>query len=50
MASIKAWRFSSGSVSEAGLKELNNWMDFWHFRFKQWGSHISHVSYSIQNG
>jgi hypothetical protein len=37
MASIKAWRFSSGSVSEAGLKE-------------QWGSHISHVSYSIQNG
>jgi hypothetical protein len=50
MASIKAWWFSSDSVSESGLKELNNWMDFWHFRFEQWGSHISEVTCSVQNG
>jgi hypothetical protein len=50
MASIKAWWFSSGSVSESGLKELNNWMDFWHFRFEEWGLHISEVTCSIQNG
>jgi hypothetical protein len=50
MASIKTWWFSSGSVSEARLKELNSWMDFWHFRFEQWGSHIYEVTCSVQNG
>jgi hypothetical protein len=44
MASIKAWWFSSGAVSESGLIELNNWIGFWHFRYQQWGSHISQVS------
>jgi hypothetical protein len=32
LASIKALWFSSGAVSESGLKELNNWIGFWHFR------------------
>jgi hypothetical protein len=41
MASIKTWWFSSGDVTEARLKELNSWIDFWHFRYEQWGSHIS---------
>jgi hypothetical protein len=49
IASIKAWWFSFGAVSEDGLKELTNWIDFWHFRFEQWGSHISQVNYSIPN-
>jgi hypothetical protein len=35
LASIKAWWFSSGAVSESGLKELTNWIDFWHFRYEQ---------------
>ena len=33
MEAIRAWRFSSGVVSEGGLKELNDWLSFWHFRF-----------------
>jgi hypothetical protein len=36
MASIKAWWFSFGAVTEAGFKELNSWIDFWHFRYEQW--------------
>ena len=38
MEAIKAWWYSSGGVLEGGLKELNYWMNFWHFRFYQWGS------------
>jgi hypothetical protein len=34
MASIKAWWFSPGTVTEVGLKELNSWIDFWHFRYE----------------
>jgi hypothetical protein len=44
LASIKAWWFFSGAASEFGLKELNYWIGFWHFRYQQWGSHISQVS------
>jgi hypothetical protein len=44
LAAIKAWWFSSGAASEMGLKELTNWINFWHFRYEQWGSHISQVS------
>jgi hypothetical protein len=55
MASIKAWWFSSRAVSESGLKELHDWINFWHFRYNQWGSHISQVrvreiSSSVPNG
>jgi hypothetical protein len=31
MASIKAWWFSSGAILESGLKELHDWINFWHF-------------------
>ena len=31
MEAIRAWWFSSGAVSEGGLKELNDWLSFWHF-------------------
>ena len=44
MASIKAWWFSSGAISESGLKELHDWINFWHFRYNQWGLHISQVN------
>ena len=43
MALIKAWWFSSGACSECALKELLSWLDFWHFCYDQWGSHISEV-------
>ena len=43
MASIKEWWFSSGACSESALKELLSWLDFWHFRYDQWGLHISEV-------
>ena len=31
------WWLSSGAVSEDGLRELDDWLGFWHFRFRQWG-------------
>ena len=43
MAVIKAWWFSSGACSESAMKDLTSWLDFWHFRYEQWGSHISEV-------
>ena len=43
MEAICAWWFSSSGVSEGGLKELNDWLSFRHFRFHQWGSFISEV-------
>ena len=33
MEAIKAWWYSSSSVSESTLKELVDWINFWHFRF-----------------
>ena len=41
MEAIKAWWYSSSGVSETGLKEMNDWLNFWHFRFHQWGSFTS---------
>ena len=35
MKAIKASWFSSVEVSEKGLKEMNDWMNFWHFGFHQ---------------
>ena len=43
LAALKAWWFSFGACSENSLKELTCWIDFWHFRYEQWGSHISEV-------
>ena len=40
---IKAWWYSSGGVSKNELKELVDWINFWHFRFHQWGSFIFEV-------
>ena len=43
MVAIKAWWFSSGACFESAMKDLTSWLDFRHFRYKQWGSHISEV-------
>ena len=45
MEAIKAWWYSSGGVSESSLKEMNDWLSFWHFRFHQWGAFTSEVSF-----
>ena len=41
MAAIKDWWFSSEACSESAMKDLTSWLEFWHFRYKRWGSHIS---------
>ena len=43
MVAIKTWWFSSGACFESAMKDLTSWLDFWHFRYEQWGSHISEV-------
>ena len=43
MEAIWAWWFSLGVVLGGSLKELNNWLNFWHFRFHHWGSFVSEV-------
>lgn len=43
LAAIKAWWFSFGAVAKSSLKELHNLINFWHFRYHQWDSHISKV-------
>ena len=43
MEAIKALWYSSSGVSESGLKELVDWINFWHFQFHQWGSFISEI-------
>ena len=41
---IKAWRSSSEATLEIGLKHLELWLAFWHFRYRQWGGFIELVS------
>ena len=45
LEAIKAWWYSSGGVSESGLKEMSDWLSFWHFRFHQWGAFASEVRF-----
>ena len=40
---IKAWWSSSNCTSEDGLKHLQHWLAFWHFRYLQWGGFIELV-------
>ena len=35
MEAIRAWWYSSRGMSESGLKEMNDWLSSWHFRFHQ---------------
>jgi hypothetical protein len=34
---IKVWWASSNCTSKDGLKHLQLWLAFWHFRYLQWG-------------
>jgi hypothetical protein len=40
---IKAWWVSSNCTSEDGLKHLQLWLAFWHFRYLQWGGFMELV-------
>ncbi len=40
---IKAWWSSSNCTSEEGLKHLQLWLAFWHFRYRQWGGFMELV-------
>jgi len=48
-ATIHCWWLSSGATSEVGVHELANWLNFWHFCVRQWGSFMVHVSISLTN-
>jgi hypothetical protein len=34
---IRAWWLSSRAASEDAIRDLNLWLAFWHFRYRQWG-------------
>jgi hypothetical protein len=42
---IRGWWQSGGCVtSDAALRALNDWMVFWHYRYRQWGGAMQLVS------
>ena len=40
---IKGWWLSSRAASEEAVRELNDWLGFWHFRYRQWGGFMDMV-------
>jgi len=40
---IRAWWYSSGAASESTIRELEDWLAFWHFRYRQWGGFMETV-------
>jgi hypothetical protein len=48
-ATIHCWWLSSRAASKAGIHELANWLNFWHFHVNQWGGFMVHVSISPTN-
>jgi hypothetical protein len=43
---IRAWWLSSGAASKDAIQDLNLWLAFWHFRYRQWGGFMQMVSLS----
>jgi hypothetical protein len=41
---IRSWWLSSRAASEEGILGLSEWLEFWHFRYRQWGGHMLLVS------
>jgi hypothetical protein len=41
---IWAWWLSFGAASEDAIQDLNLWLAFWHFRYRQWGGFMQMVS------
>ena len=42
-----AWWYSSGAATEDAIRELEDWLAFWHFRYCQWGGFMETVWPSI---
>ena len=40
---LRAWWASTGVVGESGLIKLDQWLSFWHHRFRQWGGFMTEV-------
>jgi hypothetical protein len=40
---LKAWWYSSGAADEDSIRELEDWLAFWHFRYRQWGGFMETV-------
>jgi hypothetical protein len=41
---IRVWWLSSGAAFEEGIRDLDTWFAFWHFRYRQWGGFMQLVS------
>jgi hypothetical protein len=41
---IRAWWLSSRAAFEDAIRDLNLWLAFWHFRYRQWGGCMQMVS------
>jgi hypothetical protein len=41
---IRAWWLFSGAASENAIRDLNLWLAFWHFRYRQWSGCMQMVS------
>jgi hypothetical protein len=41
---IRAWWLSSRAASEEGIRDLDTWLAFWHFWYRQWGGFMQLVS------
>jgi hypothetical protein len=47
---IWALWYSNGATTKKGLRELNDWLGFWHFCFQQWGESMKEVNlFGLQN-
>ena len=44
---INSWWLSSGANSEEALQELELWLAFWHFQYRQWGGFMQMVLYLL---
>jgi hypothetical protein len=40
---LRAWWYSSGAAAEEAIRGLEDWLAFWHFRYRQWGGFMETV-------
>ena len=43
---IRSWWLSSGAATEEGILGLSEWLEFGHFRYRQWNGHMILVNAS----
>jgi hypothetical protein len=43
---IKGWWLSSRAALEDSLRELDDWLGFWHFRYRQWDGFLELVRHT----